>query len=325
MHRWDNRLLPPSPGVAPTRPGAGPGTFTRRQLGSAQWRRVDYGLYVPAHTADSISQRIVEAAARLPGYGAVGGWAAAYWRGARLLDGMEAGSPGPVLLCLGPCGKIRKHPAVILSRARLTDSDVAEARGLPVTTAVRTAFDGARLAPTLVQAVVFLDMMLSSGLLSKEELAAYLPEHRPAWKGVGQARKALELADSAAKSPAETRLRMLWMLTAGLPRPLVNRPVFSLDGHLLGIPDLLEPESGTVGEYDGEDHRELESHTSDNAREEELEDHGLVVTRVTALDMRRRDVTVQRLTRAWSRGMSRDRRRDRWTLDQPDWYLRWAA
>lgn len=128
--------------------------------------------------------------------------------------------------------------------------------------------------------------------------------------------------DAASKSPPETRLRMLWTLSAGLPRPLVNRPVFTFDGRLIGVPDILDLDSGTVAEYDGEEHRDLRNHTSDNAREEDLEDHGLVVARVTALDMQRPAVTAQRLTRAWSRGMGRDRGRDRWTLEQPEWFRR---
>lgn len=255
----------------------------------------------------------------------MGGWAAAYWTGVRFLDGTWRGLPTPILLCLGDRGRLRDGAGVTLCRSRLAVPDVTTVRGLPVTTPVRTAFDGTRLAPTLVEAVVFLDMLLAAGILKPAEFAAYLPEHRPVWKGVGQARDALALADRATKSPPETRLRMLWMLRAGLPRPLVNRPVFTLDGRLIGVPDLLDPDSATVGEYDGEEHRELPNHTSDNVREEDLEDHGMVVTRVTRLDMRRPDLTVQRLTRAWSRGMSRDRRRDRWTLEQPERFRRLAA
>ena len=321
MHRWDSRLQPPPAGVTPTRAADVP----RQRLRSKRWRRVAHGLYVPSDTPDNLSQRIVEAAARLPGYGAVGGWAAAYWCGVRFLDGMRAGTPTPVPLCLGPCGKLREHSRVTLDRARLTEEEMVEVRGLPLTTPVRTAFDGARLAGSLVEAVVFLDMMLAAGLLSQEDLAAYLLEHRPAWKGVEQARKALALCDAGSKSPPETRLRMRWILTAGLPVPLVNRPLFGLDGRLLGIVDLLDEEAGTVAEYDGAEHRELVNHTADNAREEDLEAAGLVVTRITAVDLRRPDLVAQRLTRAWSRGMGRDRRRDRWTLEQPEWFRRRAA
>jgi hypothetical protein len=242
--------------------------------------------------------------------------------GVRFLDGMRGGVATPVLLNIGDgTGHIRKAPGVTLLRTRITDEELIQVRGIQVTTPVRTAFDGARLAPTLVEAVIFVDMMLAAGLLTGDELAAYLPEHRAVWKGVGQARRALALADPATKSPPETRLRLLWMLEAGLPRPLVNTPVFTLEGHLIGLPDILDPESATVGEYDGDQHRELAQHTSDNAREEDFEDHGLVVTRVTGMDLRQHQRTIQRLNRAWQRGMARDRRLDRWTLTAPAWYF----
>lgn len=320
--RWNTQLAPSGDAVLPVRARPEDGQPTRSQLRGTSWRSSSHGLFVPANTPDTPSQRIVEAAARLPGYGAVGGWAAAYWSGAGFLDGGGAVAPAPVLLCVGDRGHIRPSPGVTVCRARMTPTDMCELHGLHVTTPVRTAFDGARLASSLVEATVFLDMMLAAGLLSTVELASYLLEHRPAWKGVGQARDALRFADPRSRSPQETRLRMLWMIQAALPRPLVNAPVFGWDGSLLGIADLLDPDAGTVGEYDGEQHRELSQHTRDNLREELFEEHGLVVTRVTSLDMRDRETTGSRLARAWERGESRERYKDRWTLVQPEWYRR---
>jgi hypothetical protein len=87
-------------------------------------------------------------------------------------------------------------------------------------------------------------------------------------------------------------------LDAGLPPMLVNTPVYDLAGNFLGIPDLLEPTTGLVTEYDGEHHRELDQHTADNLREERLEAHGLAVVRVTALDMKDPDALADRLRAA---------------------------
>jgi len=108
----------------------------------------------------------------------------------------------------------------------------------------------------------------------------------------------------------------------GAAPPVGERPGFDWREDLIGIADLLDPDAGTVGEYDGGQHRGLTEHTGDNAREEALEDLGLVVARVTSLDMRRRDETAARLVRAWERGERRDRAHDRWSLIQPDWYRR---
>ncbi len=257
----------------------------------------------------------------MPSYAALGGWAAAYWCGVRLLDGRRDTGSVPVLLCLGAEGKLRRSPGIRLSRARLREPEIVSVRGAAVTSPARTALDGARFAPSLVEAVVFLDMMFSSGLLSPDDFSAYL-EHCSGLAGVGKARNALSHADPAAASPPETRLRLLWTLSAKLPPPRVNQPVFSVEGQLLGYPDVFDPEAATAGEYDGEDHRDLRNHTSDNIREESLEEHGVVVARVTAVDLRRPTATAQRLARAWRRGMARDVSRDRWTLEQPAWFVR---
>ena len=55
-------------------------------------------------------------------------------------------------------------------------------------------------------------------------------------------------------------MRLVWVMDAGLPTPLCNEPVFSLDGQLLGYPDLFDPEAGSVGEYDGADHKDGKRH-----------------------------------------------------------------
>jgi hypothetical protein len=198
----------------------------------------------------------LEAAALLPPDGAIGGWASAYWRGVRLLDGGTLGpatSLEPILLILGPNSKIRPRLHNQLARERLQASDVESYLGLRRTGDLRTAFDGARRAPNLYNAVTFIDMMLTTGLVTKDRLRRYWSDHA-GWRGVPQARRALSLAEPGSRSPPETTLRLLWVAEAGFPTPLVNPPVFSLDGRLLGYPDLLDPEAAVVLEYDGDDH-----------------------------------------------------------------------
>lgn len=319
MHRWDRRLRPPPLGVPPVRWRDADGEPSRNQLRNRQWRRCSQGCYEPVHVAITPEQRIAEAAALLPGYGAVGGWASAYQQGVRFLDGYRR----PVLLQLGPDGKIRRRAGIELARERLPESDVVLRGDIPFTAPPRTAFDGARTRRGLVEAVVHLDMMLAAEAVDEDELSAYWAA-RPGWARVRQARTALDLADGRSASPPETRMRLVWMLDAGLPRPLVNPPVFDLEGNLLGFPDTLDPESGTALEYDSDDHRELAYHTDDNGREEWFEEHGLIVCRVTRLNLSRtRDTLVVRMQRARLRGLARDRRRDRWTLEPPPGWHDW--
>ena len=337
MHRWDSRRRPPPPatipvrwGDAPARRGADgtdprgtPASPSRSQLRGPSWRRSSRGLYVPAGLDRTPEQRIAEAAALLPGYGAIGGWASAYWQGVRLLDGR--GPTGldvlPVPICLGQYGKIRHRDGVRFSRDRLPPEDVRQFRGIQCTTPARTAFDASRLDADLVEAVVHLDLMITACTVGREELGAYIRAH-PGWRGVEQARSAWALSVEGSRSPPETRMRLAWVLDAKLPTSLVNPPVFDLEGNLLGYPDLLDPESGTVSEYDSDDHRDLVAHTADNSREELFEHHGLVVTRVTKLDLRaaRRPALVTRFHQAHARGLRRDRGQDRWTLWLPPWW-----
>jgi len=201
---------------------------------------------VPADVEPTPEQRIAEAAALLPGYGAVGGWAAAYRLGVRLLDGRGPTGLGrmPVLLCLGSDGRIRRRPGIDPSRERLPLSDVADVGGLSCTTPLRTGFDCARLLSDLTEAVVHVDLMLACGLFTRAELSAYVEGHR-GWRAVAAARAVVAMAVAGVRSPPETRLRLAWVVDARLPTPLVNPPVFDLEGNLLGLPDLLDPESGT--------------------------------------------------------------------------------
>ncbi|MGA9343980.1 MAG: DUF559 domain-containing protein [Nocardioidaceae bacterium] len=105
------------------------------------------------------------------------------------------------------------------------------------------------------------------------------------------------------------------------PTPLVNVPVFSVSGALLGIVDLLVEEAGLVIESDGQQHRERRQHRDDNVREERLEAAGLIVVRVDSLDLTRHPAELaRRLVDAHRRGMNRDRMRDAWTWVEPPWW-----
>jgi hypothetical protein len=50
-------------------------------------------------------------------------------------------------------------------------------------------------------------------------------------------------------------MRLIWTLDAQLPPPLCNWPLADLARNYLGRPDLLCPELGIYGEFDGADHR----------------------------------------------------------------------
>lgn len=196
-------------------------------------------------------------------------------------------------------------------------------RGIACAGWLRTTFDGMRRAVSLSDAVVFADMTLAAGVVGYGQLVAYVELHR-GWRGVRQAREALALAVTASASPPETRMRLIWVLDAGIPVYRVNQPVFDLGGRLLGIADGLDLESATVVEYDGDDHRGIVQHSADNLREERFEEHGLTVMRATRLDLgRNRQPLAERMRRTRARGLSRDRTGDRWTITPPPGWRGW--
>lgn len=290
------------------------------------WRRSAWGWYVPADVdAAPPEQRIVEQGVRIIGAarGAVTGWAALRWQGAAYFDGRSArGGLRPVELIRSSGGSPARSGGAVLSSAQLAPYDAHVIRGLRVTTPTRALFDEVRVLAELRAAVVAMDMTAAAGLLNLDEMDTYLTPHRNAWTGVPLARKAVALASDRSRSPRETRLRLVWMLDAGLPRPLVNQPVFDPDGRLLGIPDLLDPRTGLVGEYDGADHRRGDRRARDVVRAELFRDHGLEVVTVVTGQLRHRGDVVARLLEGQRRA-ARVRPGDRrWTIDPPMW---WSA
>ena len=151
------------------------------------------------------------------------------------------------------------------------------------------------------------------------EFAAYVGR-RNSWTGVPLARKAVALAVDFSRSPQETRVRLIWILDAGLPAPLCNRAVFDLDGNLLGYPDLLDPVAGVIGEYDGADHRSGERHRRDVAREELFRDHGLEYFTVVGADLSDLGLVVARMRRTRERAKFLPPESCAWTLDPPPWW-----
>jgi hypothetical protein len=260
------------------------------------------------------SQRIVEAAVLLPPGGAVTGWASLHLRGAFFLDGQRYGDLRPVPLVVGPGHRRRPQDGIRFLEDRV--GRVEAVYRIPCTPALRAVFDEMRLSDDLREAVVAIDMAAAATLATVAQMTAFVAGHSR-WNGVPLARQALSLADGDSASPQETRYRLVWVLDAGLPRPLVNQPVFDRRGKLLGYPDLLDPVAGLVGEYDGDDHRKAARHSGDVAREAGLRAVGLEVTRATGADVRDRAMLAARILEARGRARFEDPDRRRWTLTPP--------
>jgi hypothetical protein len=253
--------------------------------------------------------RIAAVLAQLPRDAVVGGWSAArvheigcpsdgltvfdgstHWEERRtavarrtLALGSETSrSAARVVVIADPASRVRFRDDARVMRSVVPADERCTPHGTPVTTVVRTAFDMARLLP-FRSAVVGLDRLMHLGLLEPGELER-LVDVRRGWVGVGEARKVADVIDAGSESPQESLLRLSW-LDCGLPRPSCNVVVRDVTGRFVARVDLIDPQAGVVGEYDGSWHAGAARRSDDARRQEELEGLGLTVLRATSTDM----------------------------------------
>jgi hypothetical protein len=267
------------------------------ELRGPRWRQPFHGVHAPVvDDEDHPLQRIQDAAALVPPGGALAGWAAGHQLGAHDLDGRgRSGHDQERIMIVVP---LSCHPAprpgIQFVRSALGDGDLVEIDGIRVTAAVRTCFDVAR-SSSVEEGLVGADIICRQVGLEPADVQEYAEQH-PRMRGLPVARAVLALADRRSRSSGESRLRYIWVVQAGLPRPQCNPYVLDGTGDVVAMTDLLDLETGLAGEYDGAEHRSLRQHTADNAREEDLEGLGIEVVRATSLDVGPlRDRTVARI------------------------------
>jgi hypothetical protein len=294
---------------------------TRGQAKGRCWRRTSHGLYVPDHVDDTlVEQRIVEAAAVLPEVCGVTGWAALRWLGGRWFDGLGPGGRGrrPVWLATGG-SDVRRQSGIEPSAERLDPGELLIVDGVCLTVPARSVCFEMRYAASVRQAVQVLDMAAYSDLVSIAEVAAYAAEH-PGWTGIPRCRHAIALADENSWSPRETAMRLVWSLEAGYARPLCNAPVFDRAGRHVGTPDLIDPEAGVLGEYDGGLHLQGVQRARDVRREGDFRGLGLECVTMLAGDTADPTDFLRRLHAAYRRARWLPEGRRAWTLQPPAWW-----
>jgi hypothetical protein len=315
---WDPRCEPPDGLVTPVGVGH-PGGPTKGSAPRGRWRRTSLGLYVPSSVSDDVvEQRIVEQAARLPDRGAVTGWAALRLMGGAYFDGSAGGGRTrlPVPLAVGRAGTLKSGRGALVSREPLEESETHLVQRVRCTRPTRALFDEMRRTGDPRAATVDLDMAAAARLVAIWEMADYAAA-RTTWRRASVVAAALPWADERSRSPAESRMRLVWVLDAGLPPPLCNRPVFDLRGRHLGTPDLLDVETGVVGEYDGAVHLRTVRRARDIARECRFRGTGLEYFTIVGTDLHDGDLVVERMLTTRNRALSLDRPRG-WTIEPPE-------
>ena len=291
--------------------------LSRYELSTTRWQRLGRGVRV--HSSLDVLDpmvRIESALAWLPSWAVLGGWASLRWQGVSALDGRTGPggrTPLPLLVHVGPRRHLRPREGFDVDRGQLGAQDVVEVRGAQVAVGVKAVFD-AMCRHGVEEGLVVGDAAWAAGVTTGPAVRSYVESHAGV-RGVPRARVAAPLLERGVRSCPESRFRYVWVVEAGLARPLVNRGVVDEHGVLVGEADLFDLAAALAGEYDGSHHRGLAQHTADNVREEAFERLNVTVVRATSVDLwPGRSRLVGRVLDGHYRGSARDRSRDRFGI-----------
>jgi hypothetical protein len=266
------------------------GLLTRRQLRAHGYRRLVQGVYADPALEFDHPLRCAGVALLLPPGTAIGGHSAAAWHGAPFA---AAHDPVTVLrraevLWKGPRG-VRVH------RTDLDPAEIEHRDGIPVTSALRTAWDVATLE-SLGTAVAALDAIVRAGALTLAALGT-LTTSTGRW-GASRVRTAIPLVDPRAESAPESRVRVALVMAGLTPIPQYEVRVA---GEFVARVDLAFPGARLAIEYEGAHHFAGTQIVRDDARIRRLEAAGWWVIRLSAMDLRDLDRVVERVRQALAR------------------------
>lgn len=272
---------------------------------------------MPSYVEPTPDQRIVEAAAQLPAHGGVTGWASLRWQGATWFDGTDRGQRlRPVTLALGSRHTKRPNRTVSVSQELVPPRELGRCRGIRVTSPLWSVAFEMRKSGRDVDAVAAFDMAPYADLVSITELVAFIDEALWLRRGVQRVRDLMPLLDENAWSPMESLMRLAWQ-SGGFPRALTNRPVHDLRGRFVGTPDLLDPNAGVYGLYDGALHLAGQVRSGDVVKEAAYRAVGLEGVTMMAGDLSDPGPFLQRLRQAYARAGRRPEDARGWLREPP--------
>ena len=210
---------------------------------------------------------------RLPSQAAFSGLTAAW------LHGLDVEPCAPIQATLPKDAGVSGRSGIAIRRSRI-GQDVTRVRGISATSMARTLCDLCSQL-SLTEAVVIADAALHARRIRLDHLAAWADANHYR-HGIRALRRVIDLAEPAAESPMESRLRMVLVL-GRLPRPRAQVPIHDPSGRFVGRPDLYY-ESARLGiEYDGEIHRS--TLVEDNRLQNRILQAGIRLLRFTAPDV----------------------------------------
>jgi hypothetical protein len=276
----------------------------RRRVSAKEWLQVRHGIYAEsAWVALFAGSPFLAAAARRL---AMGAETVISHETAAQLQGMELMTPydgEPRLTVVRAPG----HPPARVQgvyAAAVPPEHRDTFRGVPVTTAPRTAADCAR-SMSRHAAVVTVESALAQGL-SRSAVLAVLEDCR-GWPGARLGRDVVEFASERSETALES-LGRCWFFDQSIPQPEQQRDVYTSDGRWVARVDFVWEGMRTVGELDGRTKyvdldRDGSALWREKLREDRLRDLGLEVVRGYWSDGDDGGAALaERLRRAFARG-----------------------
>ena len=179
----------------------------------------------------------------------------------------------PVSMYLPP-GRRLRNPLSAGGERVLRADDITEVHGLPVTTALRTAWDLGRVR-SRERSISGMDQMLRLPGFPHDAFLGGVERFR-GHRWVTNLRVLAPLADGRAESPPESVLRLYW-IDAGLPRPVPQLELW-VDGVFVARLDIGNPDLRYAVEYDGvEWHSDVRQVEHDRARRAAVREQGFAV------------------------------------------------
>ena len=286
----------------------------RAAVASGVWRRMRRGVYVPAAVwaatvDDERARHLLAAMATLTVLGA-----------GPVLSHSSAARFHRIVLPRALDGVVRlTHPeewrsgkGYRVAAAALPPDELVDAGAYALTGLARTLVDCSR-EWALPDGVVAVDAALFDRQVRRSELKAALLRQSH-WLGIGEAARAVSLADGRAESPLET-LGRLALLEAGLPRPELQVDLYGPRGFVARV-DAWYEDAAVAVEFDGrikydDPHRgrtPAEVAWEEKRREDEIRALDVRVVRVVRADLPRLEVPAERLRSLLSRPLTGPRR-----------------
>lgn len=254
------------------------GLLTERMLRCRRYHRLFHDIYLLASAPADLVARSRGALLLAPGQGVLSGYSASELLGA----GCAPAETNAELTV--PGGDLREQPGLTIHRDLLADDEVIDSGGVPVTTALRTAWDLARWLPT-VEAVVAMDALTRVGRFAPEAVLRIQDRYpRARWRR--RVPGVIDLADPSSESPMETRSRLV-LVVRGLPRPVLQYNVYDELGEFVARLDMAYPLLKLAIEYDGRGHLTAWQQQADARRLNRLDACAWSVLRFTAPDVLR--------------------------------------